>query len=474
MRTEILSGLPLLAVLLAACGGGQVAGGGTGGTGMVAVRGQVASITPTATGVQTLAGVSAGVQNIVVNGITYDMSGASYTGTRGIKPGMVVTLVASNNAGSRAAKSASYMGELKGPVDHVLNDSAAAAGSFIAMGHTVFWDERTQRNHLVLEDLAPQSCVEVSGFSMGDQRIHATYVVATSDCDSEVEITGFVTATTPQLQLNMALTVARPADFDEVLKEGVDVVTAKGVFIAPASVEATSIEKAKSMGEMDPRAGEAEVEGLVSGVQMSGEGTPVSFFVAGQPVRLTPLTEYSGGMAQQIANGVHLEAEGALKRTSGTGPFYIEAAEIEFKDEIELVAAVDSVKGDTLAFFGDAIAIDVTAATQYEDIARAEIGAGTCLEVRARQASGNAIATQVTRKGCGGEVELQAPVADIDRATGSFRILGMRIDTNTIDKFEYDDRPLDKAQFLELLSVGDLVELERSTGPNWDKAELDD
>ncbi|MCK9532635.1 MAG: DUF5666 domain-containing protein [Gammaproteobacteria bacterium] len=474
MRTEILIGLPLLAVLLAACGGDQVAGGGTGGTGMVAVRGQVASSTPKATGVQALAGVSAGAQNIVINGITYDMSNASYTGARDINPGMVVTLVASNNAGTRAVQSAFYVGELKGPVDHVVKDSAAAAGSFIAMGHTVFWDDRTQRNHLVLEDLAPQSCVEVSGFSMGDKRIHATYVVAASDCDAEVEVMGFVTETTPQLQLNTVLTVVRPAGFDEVLKEGVDVVTVKGAFTAPASVEATSIEKLKSLGELDHRAGEAEVEGLVSGVQAFGDGTPVSFFVAGQPVRLTSSTEYSGGMAQQITNGVHLEAEGPLKRAYDAGAYYLEATEIEFKDEIEIVAQVESVAADALTFFGGAMTIDVTAATRFEGIDRTAIAHGTCLEVRARRTSGNAVATQAKQEGCEDEVKLRGPATDIDRASGTFQILGMPVNANAIEEFEYDDRPLSRDQFLDLLSAGDLVELEGSAGPNWDKAELDD
>lgn len=468
-----------MAALLGGCGGGQVAGGGTGGTGMVAVRGQVESTTTTrtASGVKSLAGVAdPGVSTITINGVTYDMSGADYQGEREIEPGMVVTLVADNATGVRTAQSAFYIGELKGPITEV-----AADGSwFKLLGHTVFLDERTKLSPVGLV-LASNAWVEVSGFSMEDGRIHATYIAEA--IAGEVEAAGYVTSEASGsgvVMLNSMLSVQdNDPDFDLETVAASEILKVTGVYEAPATIKATNIEILPNMGDLGMGDKEAEVEGLVSGAELPITNTSV-FFVAGQPVRLTGDTEISGGMLVDIANGALVEVEGPLKRLDG-GPYYIEAEEVEFEDSIEIEAAIETYdpEAGTITFLGDRVTIKLVEATQMDE--GLVLGSQTCVDVRARALNqGDTttfVASQVRSEGDCSEVEIQGPVEAIE-STDEFRIIGLRIDARDITTLTEEDRAgtFTPTEFINRLRKDDLVSLKGRPGvapSTWDEAEIE-
>ncbi|MFA5529169.1 MAG: DUF5666 domain-containing protein [Thiohalomonadaceae bacterium] len=478
MRTGMVIGLALLAAILGACnGGGQMAGGGTGGTGMVAVRGQVASTetNTTVAGVKALAGVTEpGVNTIEINGITYDMSAVDYDGTRSIEAGMVVTLVAGTNAnGTRTAESAFYMGELTGPVK-----GALATNVFEMMGHTVFWDDRTQFSGMPKDNPSAGVWVEISGFSMDDGRIHATYVTYADG--TAAEAVGYVTSTAGALVLNKVLTVEdQDPDFDSANVRQYQVLKVRGTYSeATRTIVATEIQTLPNMGDLGNGDEEAEVEGLVTGAPALVT-TSSTFFVAGQPVRLTPSTEVSGGLLGDIANGAHVEVEGPLVQTDGV--YYIDAEEIEFADAIEIEARFDDYDPATrtLSFFGGWITVQLVDGTQVST--SLDLDRDVCVDVRARKANGTAelVASQVKpESGCGSEAELQVPVEAIDRDRLTFTMLGREISTSGLD-LKDEDKPgnLSRSDFFDLLKVGDLVSLEGSPVPNgipsWHEAEIE-
>lgn len=470
MRTGIVIGLALLAAILGACnGGGQMAGGGTG---MVAVRGQVTLSTPAATGVQTLAGVSAGAETIVINGKTYDISNAQYTGDRPIQKGMVVTVVATNNtSGRRRATSVFYMGELKARVVSApVIDPATVTGSFTALGHVVYWDERTEGREP--STLNAGECVEISGFSMGDERIHATYVAQAEDCDLAVSVVGIVTTPEP-LVLNGILEVNKPTGYSETLAHS-DVVKVTGSF-GGTTLNATSIEKRPGIGEIDLNTDEAEVEGFISGYQAASVGAPASFFVAGQPVKLGASPKFSGGTDLDLADGVLVEVEGPLVRDAN-GAYHIRADEVEFEDGIEVEARVTGVSGDVIEFFDGAISIRIVDATERAPRYNG-LSAGDCADIRARAKGGELIATRVEEDKCDNEVELQGPAQEVDANNQSFKMFGMPIDTSRAElEFEDDDEWISRERFFSLLGNGDIVSLEGrivSGSIIWDEVEIE-
>lgn len=468
MRARMLCVMPLLAALLVACsGGGRVAGGGTGGTGMVAVRGQVASATPAATGVQTLAGAALGVQSIRINGISYDLHNADSQVSRSVERGMVVTVLADNGTTTRTAHSVFYTGDIKGPVTAVEPLSTNSAGVFTAMNHRVSWDEWTQTGPDLLTWLVPAACIEVSGFPMGDGRIHATYiaeVTPATDCGSEVEVVGFVTGTEP-LILNEVLVVDVP------ISVGIrpdDRVHVKGQALGNATLAATDVIRLDSLRDLGTGLGleldEAEVEGLVTGFIPPTD----SFLVAGQRVRIFPSTKYSKGTTDNLADGVHVEVKGLLNQY-GPGLYDIDATEVEFKDDIEVQGVVELV-GGTLAFFGGQVQIQLNAATRDYGVQN-----GDCVELRARQLAGVVVATHVKREDdCDDEIELQGAAANVDFDNRTFEVLGMTIIAANIVEFDVHGRA-DSARFFAALAEGPrIVKLEGQPGPVWEKAEIED
>ncbi len=361
------------------------------------------------------------------------------------------------------------------------------------MGHTVFWDERTTLSPAEGFEPGASGWVEISGFSMDDGRIHATYIAEVDPAESEEEVVGFVSSDavdsgsgTITFTINNVLdvTIGPGSGIDWSKFENFDVLMVKGTYdgsISPRPViEASALRGIPNMGELGNGDKEAEVEGLVTGVQdVAGVPDPSSFFVAGQPVRLKTNTEYSGGVREDIGNGVLLEVEGPLKRDATTGAYYVEAEEVEFEDAIKIEAAVSSAAADALGFFGDRITVKVTQATE-SDQPFDNFQANDCVEIRARKKDNDYIATRIEREGDCDEVELQGPLEKVENEV--MTILGVEIDTTPLGTgftFEYNDSTVQRDTFFSLLLRwdGDIVSAEgkvENGSITWDKAEIED
>lgn len=298
--------LPLRALVLlvcAACGtgsSGPSAGGGVGGTGI-----SYGKIT--------------GFGSVFVNGIEFDSTNAAITldGATGSEDdlliGMVVTVrgeIASTTAGT--ADSIKFDDNVEGPIDFI----EAASNLFSVLdipvlveGETLFTDGKD------LTTLEAGNVVEVSGFTDSSGTVHATLVRYKTESfipdSGEIEVKGLISDLGADMfSLGSVKVNYATAEIENVpggaLSEGlyVEVRSAHGFegdTLIASRIE--GIETALSTEEGD----ELQVEGFVTAVDSATD-----FEISGQPVRISPQTQFENGAAGDIALNVRLEAEGQL------------------------------------------------------------------------------------------------------------------------------------------------------------------
>ena len=183
----------VLLLLIAACAPAPMGGGETGtGFGPVAAKGRIT-----------------GFGSVFVNGVEYETSGSQFSlddnpgSENELMIGMVVTVHGSINAdGSTGAASyISFSDELEGVV--TLNDIAGSS-KLVVMGQNVFVDGSTVYSNStgditydLIDSVAANHIVEVSGFSAGNGDIYASRVELKKivlGANDEIELKGIVNA----------------------------------------------------------------------------------------------------------------------------------------------------------------------------------------------------------------------------------------------------------------------------------------
>lgn len=323
---NLLLGL-ITGIALAGCGGGgggQVAEGGIGGTGI-----STGSVT--------------GFGSIIVNGVHFDTTGAvvmkdddnAVTNVNDadinqlISIGMTVTVKGEiNDDGTGLAETITYEDILEGPV------SSPAANSMTVLGQTVnVVDGVTQYacddDYVGIcplasfANLADNQVVEVSGFIDENGDITAGYIELQENTYiigvDEFEIKGTAAVSNSSTFSIGGLTIIA-AD-----TTGLDgkFVEAKGTFDGTDTLTASEVEIEDESFDIED-ADKAELEGIAS---TGCTTTSCDFTLAGVTVSVDSNTQYSGNgtSASDIDAGDKLEAEGSLQG----GILY--ATEIEFK-----------------------------------------------------------------------------------------------------------------------------------------------
>ncbi|MDJ0710550.1 MAG: DUF5666 domain-containing protein [Woeseiaceae bacterium] len=469
---RFISALIAFALTLAACGGG----GG-------AASGPVANPNPggntggiTRTGNAVAVGPITGFGSVIVNGVTYDTSSATFTqdGTAAteadFKVGQYVlvqgTIDSNNTTGS--ASSVSFDDNVEGPVSSV--DSAA--GSFIILGQTVSVNGNTSFDDscpATLDDLLGVASVEVSGPVLADGTIAATRV----ECKAiagELEVTGTVSnhnAGAMTFQINALVVDYSGASVEDFPTAGIindgDPVEAKGNALGGAGeLRATRVEY-KGAEFANNEGDHVEVEGFITRFVSATD-----FDVTGIPVTTNGATAFEGGAANDLGLNLKVEVEGEF---DANGVLLATKVEIKQATSVRVTGRIDTISGSTVLILNIPVTTD-SLTTRFEDKSNADVdplsigdlNVDDYVEVRGQEfpaGSGEIRAVLLEREDPRPETELRGfvEVGGVNRPT--LTILGVTIDTNgsTVYRDALDQVML-ADDFWAAVGEGTLVEAE--------------
>lgn len=428
MRIRTMMGLPLLvAVLLGACGGGgRVAGGGTGGTGISM-------------------GTVTGFGSVFVNGIEYQTNDATRITVDGaiipeaehkqkLDLGMVVKVDAtrSRNGNIWTAKSIEYRSDLIGPAEEV----NAATGAIIMLSKTVSVKSNTtfagwnitdpvdgSTTTPTLVDLPAGAAVKVTGFPDFNGNITATRIEWDGstmwDASIAVEMRGKVGVVSNATEFRFDGPTGMKVSHDgtTTLSQG-DYVRVVGNYdrTAIAAIKTVELED-RTFGQYDD---EFEIEGMIQHI----EGTRI--MVLGYEIDIASVRN-----PPKLAVGDLVEVEG---EEFDRGVLIADEIEIKHLSDMELrvkVQAHDSV-AKTVTMLGRAF--HITASTVIEDKAdffeRLRDGV-TVIEVDAYQeVTGDYIVTEVEFKDYSSTAKIEGRVESADPATSTLLISGITVNVS--------------------------------------------
>lgn len=472
-RQYFSAAMALFAILLfVACGGGG--GGGTTPTSGSSTR-------------SVSSGEIEGFGSVIVNGVRFNTDSAEIeveNETSSIQDdlslGMQVMVEGSidDNGITGTATRVRFEDNLEGPITSVTPSDTGLSKTLSVMGQTV----RVENGVTVFDNSDPAfnftslgpanvgNVVEVSGNDMPDGSIQATFIERKANnlgsfitANGELELKGSIanlTATTFTIgSLTIDYATASLFDLDNSpsnqLENGLPV-EVKGTQLAGNVFTAATVE-VKLAGLGLDNIAKAEVEGFITQLNTSTQ----TFVVNGQQVSYANAT-FRAGLAEELANGIKVEAEGPL--SGGV----LNATRVTFKESIRFEANVATVSGNTLTLQG----LPGVTIQADSDITRMEnttgpgsLSAGNNLRVRARTAgnSGNMVATRIILRDPTPDNRLivQGPVDSFDSVSGQVTLLGnlVTVDTTTIqnDEFEFEDQVIGRNAFFISLIQGDIV-----------------
>jgi len=458
--------------------------GGSGG------GGSSSGSTPSASTSGASQGRIEGFGSVFVNGVEWEtdsveveIEGSPGFSESDLQIGMLVTVEGSLDASGTTgtATTIRFDDNLEGPISSITDSSTGMVKTLLVMGQTVivedgvtFFDDTPTYSFAAM---AVGDVIEVSGLTNFDGSIQATFIEKKADdltsflATDDLEIQGIVAGLAGNtFQIN-ALTI----DFstatvrDGTLANGV-LVEVKGNALVGNTLTATDVEiKTAGLGVDD--IDEAEVEGFVTNLNTTAQ----TFAVNGQRVDYSTAA-FIGGPETDLLNGTKVEAEGPI--VSGV----LQAEKVKFKESIEFEAnAATANAGTGTLTLEDLAGITVVVDDALTEIEPAgsdlnDIVIGNEVKIRAREGSGGAIVA----------IELEILDSPSDRAIiqgpvdsfvslGDVTILGVEVDTTTIDDddFKDDDTVIGRSEFFDRLAVGDLVKA-RFRSNAWDQIEFED
>jgi Domain of unknown function (DUF5666) len=364
------AGAILMTVILASCGGGSVAGVGSGGTGIVTSKAvSVGSIT--------------GFGSVIVNGVRYDDSGASVGDEDGVrnrsdlKLGMVVRVQADvSSNGSSSATSITFGSELLGPVSAV----GAGGNSFTIIGQQVLTSAST-----VFDSSLPQGAasvqtgqfLEVYGFlNPGNNTLQATLVELKS-APSLYKISGLVqqlkiAAKTLQIGNEVISFANLPtADLPAGLANG-QLIKLRLAPQQPSAGAPWQITRARSDKPSNLDVEKFELEGLIT------EFTSTSQFRVGTQIVDARSASFPDGTGT-LALGARVEVKGALQ--AGVLVAAQVKAEKQSDKRIELLGPVVNINTSAQTFSVAGVTVRYSTA-QFDNGSAAQLVNGAQVEVK--------------------------------------------------------------------------------------------
>ncbi len=366
----------LLAAVLASCGGGGVAGVGSGGTGTVVAD-------------AVTVGTITGFGSVIVNGERYDDSAASISDEDGaknrsdLKLGMVVRVQSSvNGSGSATANSIAFGSELLGPVSAVGVGTGSGSTSFTIIGQQVLTDASTVFDSSLAQGAASiqtGQLLEVHGFlNPANNTLQATLVERKS-ATSLYKLSGLVQqlqAASKTFQIgNEVISFANVAAVD--LPTGL----ANGLLVklrltpqAPSAGVPWQLTRAREGKTSNADVDKFELEGLITELTSSSQ-----FRLGTQLVDARNASFPSG--ASTLALGSRVEVKGALQNG------VLVATQVKTNKpsdkRIDLLGLVSNVNPSAKTFSVSGVTVSYSAA-QFDNGSAAQLINGAQVEVRGR------------------------------------------------------------------------------------------
>jgi hypothetical protein len=470
--------LLIAGIVVAACGGEQLAGGGIGGTGISS-------------------GTVTGFGSIFVNGVEFDTSGATRivddmvtvsTGSDDdtvLAQGMVVSVTGTVNADgvTGTATTVEFDEIVEGPIGSIpVEDVDMTTKTFDVLGLQVVVD----RNLTVFTgtdfdytSIRKDDMVEVSGFFDATGTLFATHIdkVGVLMPDSVVEVHGTVSGSgvngVDTFMLGSLLVTFNGATLFEGLPGTVSdgqFVEASGTLAGPASINAMRIELEE---DSITNAGPVSLEGIVTRFNGIGDLT-----VSGQQVDASGADFSPASLETTLGTDDRVEIEGTL--AGGV----LTATEVESRTgslkiggQVTQVTAVDVVTGIVsieVVMGQPDVAVNIDSQTQLEDeqfqvqpFTLNDLAFGDGVVVEGILGNGGAVIAAKLKRKVLERHELQGPVesvgANSNSAAGSITVLGVAFTTNDSTEFEdINDQsfPNGGDDFYAQVVQDDLVEIE--------------
>ena len=414
-------------------------------------------------------GPVSGFGSIIVNGVRYDTSSATFSiddgaGTEAdLKVGQVVTVKAeTDDQGNTNATEVIFDNEVEGPIESI----DLVANSLFVLGQLVLVDTNTSFDDSIttasLEGLSVGDVIEVSGLINSNGAIVATRIELKTGA-VEFEVHGTVSALDSGAQTFMlnALLIdfsnATLQDFGVSSLANGDLVEVKGInFATGGEFIATSVELESLNDRIGNNDDSGEIEGLITSFT-----SVESFSVANVPVITNSSTVFEDGVAADLALNVRVEAEGNF---DANGVLVADKIEFEQESNVRIVATLDSLNATNTSITLLGIEFLTDTSTRFEDKSDADIesfsfsnlSAGDYVETRGYTSAGALIASRVERDDFDTDIEIQGVIEVV--GLNSVGILGINIATNAATTYrDFDNSLLTQTEFFNLLSVGSLV-----------------
>lgn len=413
--------------------------------------------------------------SIVVNGVHYDTTEATFTGDDSVgseadlSVGDIVTVKGTINSDGQTGTANEVLFDdiVTGPVSSI----DLPMNMLVVMGQTVIISPDTSFDDSFanpsLEGVSVGQVVEVMGQFDANGDIVATRIEP-KPAGTQLEVHGTVQnldSANTSFQLATLVVDYESAMLDNFpggqISNG-DFVEAKGTSFGSAgeliavSVELESVLPGIAEGD------EAEIEGFITRFSSAQD-----FDVAGFTVTTTANTVFEGGSEADLGLNIKVEIEGQI---DSQGVLVATKVDIRRAKAVRATAILDSVNAaaDSVVLLGITVSID--ALTRIEDKSDADVSpltvgdlnAGDYVEVRGDEfpaGSGSILATIFEREDMDDEASLQGFV----ETTGnpSFTILGVTIQTDAGTVFhDENDAVITASEFFNRLAVSDLVKAE--------------
>jgi hypothetical protein len=397
----------------------------------------------TRTGVAFASGPITGFGSVIVNGVHYDTSNASFT-KDGINTSqddlsvghhVVVKGTIDDDNSNAVATSVDFSDNVEGPVSSV----NTVANTIVVLGQTVQLGPETSIDDscpATIDGLLSVAAVEVSGLVDASGLIAATRI----ECKSvlgEMEVTGTVSSLNSSamtFQINALVvdySAAAMDNFPGTITDG-DPVEAKGVTLgASGELIATRVEFKGAL--FDDNAGNhAEIEGFITSFDST-----TAFAVNGIPVTTNSSTSFEGGSSSDLGQNLKVEVEGEF---DAEGNLVATKVEIKQAKAVRVTGLADSVAGESLVILGITVTTDSTV-TRFEDksdadidpLTMSDINTGAYIEVRGQEfpaGSGELAAAIIERDDPRARTELRGfvEVGGVNRP--SLTVFGVTINTD--------------------------------------------
>ena len=457
------------AALLVACGGsgggttgasdGGSGSGGSGSGGSGSGGGPVGGID--ARGSAVSVGTISGFGSVIVNGVRFDTSGATFTiddeagSESDLAVGQVVLITGEidEDEATGTADTVSFDDAVEGPISEIdtVNDTLIVLGQTVVVDGGTSFDDDIEPGSIL--GLAVGDIVEVSGFYLADGRILATYIELESPGD-DFEVTGLVSnlnsgALTFEINdLVVDYSGAMLEDFPNGAPENDQIVEAEGSTLGPdGELVATSVEFESDedvFGDLDD-GDDVEIEGPITRFS-----SPTDFDVNGLAITTNASTEYEDGSAADLALDRRVEVEGSV---NADGVIVAEEIEFELEADLEFAGNVEATSADSITLLG--VTIRVTAKTRFDDqgtandrtFSIADVTVGDFLEIDAYDDGNGLVADSVEREDDFGEDRVSGPVTEVDQP--EFTVNGVTVRTDANTEYEADDLEIDATEFFD-------------------------